>query len=392
MNKYKLPVGLRDCFGETAHKKAKLRHYLLSQFEDYGYTSIETPLLEYQKVFDKYNMRQGNLYRVLEPDGEVLVLRPDLTLPIARFMATTNVVIPQKFAYIGDLFKRNKELVGLYNQATQAGVELVGYETNKAELECLCLINRLNRNVLAGKLYVELGHAMLAQKILGLLEEDHDLLESVKQALFTKNIPLYENLIEKYADKKIFNFLKKWPRLFGDLNEVRNMLKNTYIPKEARKAIEEVFSIGELVESLPKQRVTVDFSSPAPQSYYTGLTFKGYLANVSEYVVSGGRYDKLLANFKDKEESAVGMGIELDLLARILVQQNQAESRHRVLIYFNTPQLSQAAAIVEQNPDYELCLAATLNNARKVAKLKNARLMILTKRGELLDDFENSFN
>ena len=49
--------------------------------------------------------------------------------------------------------------------------------------------------------------------------------------------------------------------------------------------------------------------------YYTGIVFKGYLSEVGQSVLKGGRYDRLLAEFGN-DCPAVGFGISVDSVAR----------------------------------------------------------------------------
>lgn len=148
--------------------------------------------------------------------------------------------------------------------------------------------------------------------------------------------------------------------------------------------------MGKLVAKLPNQEVRVDLTSSAPQDYYTGVTFKAYLPTESAYLVSGGRYDKLLNTFQAQQVPAVGMGIDLDLLAQLVIEKDQPGRQVKKQLYCETKQLKQALAIVEQTPDLTLSLATSLQAARLLAKRKGEKLQILTDKGELVDDIENS--
>lgn len=390
MTKYKLPLGFRDYFGSVAQSKVQVENYLTALFATLGYSQIETPLLEDQTVFEQYSLTNEDVYRVLGPNGEVLVLRPDLTLPIARFLATTNIELPQKFAYIGSIFKRKRELMGFSNQEAQAGVELVGYASLKAELECIYLVNKLNTELLENKLYLELGHANFAQEVLAKLAISLQEQEAIKQALFTKDLPKYEQLIQAYSKQDLFSFLKLWPRLFGSLTEVAADLAKVKLPADLQAKCQTILNLGKLVAKLPNQEVRVDLTSSAPQDYYTGVTFKAYLPTESAYLVSGGRYDKLLNTFQAQQVPAVGMGIDLDLLAQLVIEKDQPGRQVKKQLYCETKQLKQALAIVEQTPDLTLSLATSLQAARLLAKKKGEKLQILTDKGELVDDIENS--
>lgn len=210
MQDYKLPAGLRDNFGPQATQKESVRHYLTGLFQRHHYTLIETSLLEYRDVFGPYELQAESLYRILEADGQDLVLRPDLTLPIARFLVTTNVSLPTSFAYVGEQFRRNRQLTGLYNQSTQAGIELVGFQSRRAELECLTVISELNRDLFNGRLLVELGQARLADLVLADLPASERQKEAIKAALFNKNVPDYEAAIAPFKRERHYPFLAEW--------------------------------------------------------------------------------------------------------------------------------------------------------------------------------------
>nr|WP_326521490.1 ATP phosphoribosyltransferase regulatory subunit [Limosilactobacillus difficilis] len=83
MQKIKLPNGLRDDVGPIAQREDVLSHQLLKQFSKKGYTRISTPLLEREALFQDYELKD-QMYKLTDGDGQSLVIRPDLTLPVAR--------------------------------------------------------------------------------------------------------------------------------------------------------------------------------------------------------------------------------------------------------------------------------------------------------------------
>ena len=63
--------------------------------------AVRTPLLERSDVLDRaQDDALGRAYRMFDDQGRVLVLRPDLTIPIARLIAELSAVIT---LYPGDL-------------------------------------------------------------------------------------------------------------------------------------------------------------------------------------------------------------------------------------------------------------------------------------------------
>lgn len=100
MSSIALPAGLRDQFGTEAESKDQISAWLMKNLRSRGYRRIITPIVERRDLFAEFNM-QSEQYRVIDPAGDELVLRPDLTLPVARFLATTNVKLPQKILLSG---------------------------------------------------------------------------------------------------------------------------------------------------------------------------------------------------------------------------------------------------------------------------------------------------
>ena len=65
----------------------------------------------------------------------------------------------------------------------------------------------------------------------------------------------------------------------------------------------------------------LDFSIITDLSYYNGLVFKGSVQGIPSPVLSGGRYDKLVAKL-GKKAGAIGFAVYLDALSRLPAQGN----------------------------------------------------------------------
>ena len=384
MRQKRLPPGFRDEFGEEAQKKAALSHGLAKCFYERGYTKINTPLIEYKNIFDDYDLAvQQRMYEVVDSSQERMVVRPDLTLPIARFLANIQVNLPKKFYYIGDVLAMNQVHRGWANQVTQAGIEPVGYASEQAELECLLIINQVNRLWLNNRLYVELSDARFAETVVAALGLSENERTALFDALFNKNLPVYERLIESYAENTLYSLLKIWPRLFGSIDEVKRELEAIILPMNAQRLVNGVMEMAQAVQKLSSQQVRIDFSSPAPQPYYTGITFRGYVDGVASYLVSGGRYDKLLANFQKEPTCAVGMGFDLDVLTE--VAHIEVPKAQPIYVYAEFGAWDKAADYLLAHPAYSLVLADTLAEARTQAKADGAKLYVVTAEGVKAD-------
>ncbi|UQS85924.1 ATP phosphoribosyltransferase regulatory subunit (plasmid) [Nicoliella spurrieriana] len=374
MDQIKLPTGLRDEVGIVAERKDIVSNWLLKYFRDRCYTRINTPIVEQRNLFNDFTSTNPP-YRVFDPAGDDLVLRPDLTLPVARFLSNANIELPRRLYYLGTKFEISPELSGGQNQQTQLGVELIGYDTLKAEMEEVIIMHQLNQHFLhQHQLTIELGHAKLVDQVLDSLDIDHQLHTQMAQALYHKNFPAYNSLLGKIDACDELPFLRKWPRMFGTLDELRQMLLEIKVPKAARPMIDQLVTLAEFASSLPDQQVIIDLSSAVPQKYYTGITFKGYTARSSTYVISGGRYDDLLANFTAKTEPAVGLGINVDAL--VSIADVELLNQRPVFVYANLDKMQQVTHLIEQRSNYSLALADSLQEAKQQAQAAGATLMV----------------
>src|SRR4051812_41596733 len=94
-----------------------------------GYGEVATPALEYETVLTRGDSAAADpAYRLFDEHGNVLVLRSDMTIPIARVVATRypNEPVPLRFSYIAHAYRAVKQHRGHPREILQAGIELVG--------------------------------------------------------------------------------------------------------------------------------------------------------------------------------------------------------------------------------------------------------------------------
>lgn len=372
MSKRNLPIGTRDEFGPLALKKVQLTNTLQQRFINAGFAPIKTPVLEYRAVFDAMAPTLENAYQFLEESGEPLVLRPDLTLPVARVMSTTGITPPTKWCYVGDVFRIKKRHSGGYNQITQAGVEIIGYPGQKAEAECLLLAAGLCDDLGIDEVTVELSDASFVDAVLAQLPEVNR--ASLKQALFAKNLTDYAKQLKQLPQTPLADFLAQWPWLFGDADAVLAKIPEVPALQQAVATLKQ--TVAFLKTNASQLQLTVDLSSPTPQPYYTGLVFRAYAKRSADYLFSGGRYDRLLSSFQQTLQPAVGFSFDVDALSLALPDTPQPQP---VLIYFDASQWAKAQQLVQQTPNATLCLYDNLHQARSQAQSLGAKLIDLTQ-------------
>src|SRR6201998_2053018 len=98
-------------------------------FDEAGYGEVYTPALEYERTFDRADTVGARpAYRVFDEHGSALVLRPDMTVPIARLVATryAHAEPPLRFSYIAHAYRGVRPQRGQTRELLQAGIELIG--------------------------------------------------------------------------------------------------------------------------------------------------------------------------------------------------------------------------------------------------------------------------
>ena len=117
-----LPAGSKDEMGLAVSNRFHVLEMFRKAVIGRGYNEISTPVLEYASTFTNENvdMKLQNMLKWFDSEGEIEVLRPDWTTAIARALSTQEKQ-PQKWAYQGSIFQRNKPGVEYH----QAGVEII---------------------------------------------------------------------------------------------------------------------------------------------------------------------------------------------------------------------------------------------------------------------------
>ena len=124
------PYGVQDILKEEAFYMKNIEHIIRDHLRMNGFYEISTPSLEHYDLFTKASnpMDSSMMYKLTDKNGDLLVLRPDLTVPAARVMASKlqNEDIPQLLFYIGNVFRFDDAGGGKSNEFTQAGLEIMG--------------------------------------------------------------------------------------------------------------------------------------------------------------------------------------------------------------------------------------------------------------------------
>ena len=188
MKKYNMitPEGTKDFLFEECIVKRSVQKKVTDIFIKRGYNEVITPGLEYYDVFDLDGAKipQHEMYKSTDNKGRLIVFRPDLTLPIARLTATRlqNVKPPLRLFYNQSIYRNRPDLSGRSDEATQAGIELIGSDGLRADLEVISAAVETVKSCV-DNFRIEIGHA----EIFRIFADKLGVSESIKENIRSTN-------------------------------------------------------------------------------------------------------------------------------------------------------------------------------------------------------------
>lgn len=310
---FKTPIGLKDYILKDMEKKNKIELALKELFLSNGYNLIETPTLEYIDVFTD-DAQDSSLYKLINKEGEVLALRNDMTRSIARVVLTEtkDMIFPQRFCYISNIFRYKKAYLAMQHEFTQAGIELIGTNDIYADYEVVSLaVKSLNSILDNFNLYI--SSSDFFNNYLDDLNINNNVKVEILQAIKNKNISSVKKILDNNLsdNKNYYEVLSLVIEAIGKkdlLNKIKSNVKS-------EKTMSSLLRLEKLYELLEKngleKNISFDFSILSFGDYYTGITIQGYTKGIGTPILEGGRYDNLIEGFGIKK-SACGFAINVN--------------------------------------------------------------------------------
>src|SRR5215467_713211 len=126
---HRIPPGTRDILPDEMRELRRLHLAMIEVFESRGYGEVATPAIEYDDVLSRGDGRTASSsYRFFDERGDLLALRSDMTVPIARLVATryAEAEMPLRLCYLASTYRAVTPQSGQVREVAQAGVELIG--------------------------------------------------------------------------------------------------------------------------------------------------------------------------------------------------------------------------------------------------------------------------
>jgi ATP phosphoribosyltransferase regulatory subunit len=322
-----IPPGTRDVLPDEMRELRKLHLALLEVFEGRGYGQVATPAIEYDEVLARGDGRTAaSAYRFFDERGELLALRSDMTVPIARLAATryANAEPPLRLCYLANAYRAVRPQRGQMREFAQGGIELIGAPAPGGTAEVVEVLTAALDAAGLDRAVIGLGDADLFRQLLAELGVEGEARDSILERLATHDlVGLEAELME------VEGMSEEQCATCVALSQLRG---GREVLEEARglggAAVERATArIGETYEALEERgvadRVRIDLGLLRDLGYYSGAILEVYDPALGHVLGGGGRYDGLLERF-GLDLPAAGFALYLE---RVHLAQLEEESR-----------------------------------------------------------------
>lgn len=297
---------------QNLNKKEKFIYKLRNLLEDYGYKNISVNLLEdYESYKGSHLIKDENILKLIHPNGKLYALRPDMTIPIAKRFALEGKKeeLSHKVYYNDSVFRIEQKSFNSLSEMQQMGVEALGVKDKIIDFEILTLAKEILSEI-NETYHIDLSHSGILEKLFSL----GTFTKEEKEIILTHISKREKSDLEKFLGKndskvEVKESLIKLLSLNGSYEKVMEEFKKDKFLNTFEDIIEDLSEFKDYLD-VYGIKVDLDFSLSSNLKYYTGIIFKGYVPNIAEAVLTGGRYDKLSKTF-GKDMGAIGFGVNL---------------------------------------------------------------------------------
>lgn len=283
----------------------------------YGFTEIRTPIFEETKLFVRSvgqdtDIVQKEMYTFEDKSGRSITLRPEGTAPVVRAFVENGLItqgFPQKYFYIGPMFRYERPQSGRQRQFHQFGAEIFGSPSALADAELIAFVDRFLRDI--GLVDFEIHINTLGDA------EDRANYKQALREYYAQHLDhlcddckvRYERNPLRLLDCKVdVEYAKQAPKLID------------YIGENARKHYEE---LKKLLNGLGIKYVE-DPRLVRGLDYYNRTVFEvhHHKLGAMSAIAGGGRYDNLIKEIGGKDVPALGFAAGMERLILALKAEN----------------------------------------------------------------------
>lgn len=314
--------GFQDILPPKSLKSAAVKEVVEKYFKLYGFFPVETPIVEFDELMRSDSLEDeaiSDRFKLRDRAGRNLGLRYEFTFQLARiFKQNPNIKLPFRRYQIGPIFRDEPVSSERTRQFTQCDADIIGDNSIDADAECLALVSDILKELKINDFEIQINNRKLLEAII----------ESVEIKTPKKAIRELDKM-EKIGEDELKSNLRK----FASANQILTLLKllEKSLDFFKENAFEGANELKELIEKCKPYGIKLKFNPFLARGleYYTGNIFE-VKQQAKSSIAAGGRYDKLVGKFLQKEIPAVGISFGLERLTNIA--QIKTEKFPKVLI------------------------------------------------------------
>ena len=290
------------------------------RFKTYGYERIKTSTFEQYDLYSKVtsSINQKEMLKLIDRSGDVLVLRPDVTIPITKELADNFTKLPNelRYYYVQDVF-RQSALDDEGIESTQAGVEYFCESSARADAEVIALACHTLKDLGFNDVKIEVGHAGFFKELIQLINLTDRNIDRLKSLIQAKNIVEIEAFLRGIGiEEEVREAIAKIPFLYGDPIQVSERAREIVQTTKMNDTLDYLIEVYEILKLYGlEDNIVMDLGLINHMGYYSDIIFQGFVGKFGKPVLMGGRYNDLGNEF-GAELPAIGFACEVESLIK----------------------------------------------------------------------------
>lgn len=334
----------------------RIQGKIISVIMNHGCKIIETPSFEDYDVYQHFfpQLRQ-QMVKTIDTDGRVLVLRPDVTLPIvetaAREFPRSNQLL--KFGYVSTVFREYYGRSTYGKDFLQGGIEILGDSSPECDGEVIVTAAEILKAVGVENIRIDIGTAAYTKALFDGLPLSEEQKATLKGYMAERNLVACKSYIASLPiSSDARKALEALPVLFGPYAQTLSKARDYSINSGMLNALSRLERVYDyILYAGYADKVQLDFGFASRLGYYTDTVFKVYVDGALYDIIDGGRYDQLSSRF-GVDRPACGFGMNINLLYEYM---------------------SDAGLLEDTEPSFQMAVSYTQGDQTLVRDLMNWR-------------------
>ncbi len=311
---------LRSLYSKYGYKQYKMR-----KFEEYD-------LYVHNKDF----LISDSVITFTDTNGKLMALKPDVTLSIVKNTKDSDGSV-QKVYYDENVYRVSKGTHS-YKEIKQAGLECIG----DVDTYCVCEVLSLavkSLMTISESCVVDVSDLAILFALYDYIGLSYETRKRMTSLISDKNTHEMKRLCEDMSvSAESTALLEELISYNGTPDEILPRLKAMAERIGAQAEFSEFESVVSSLDEELQSKLRIDFSVVSDINYYNGIVFKGFIDEIPDSVLSGGRYDSLMQSMSRKSK-AIGFAVYIDMLERFNIKEREFDYA-AVLLYSENDSIS----------------------------------------------------